>query len=147
MTTCGEPPRSDLLQIMSEDGPTAAPKLSSITRSPAPDGAAGRRVDAPPARDGCLSAATYLTDTSPPTAIELRGHAHVAFGARGAAAKAEPVKGTCPGGPVSPQHGRSDREAMVPLATDGDPLLGQQRARRRRRARRLDRADRFLHSW
>ena len=65
---------------------------------------------------------TYLTDiVSPDVAIELCvGHAHVCgFGGfEGvAAAKAELIKGTRPGGPVILNTDDPNVEAMAPLAT------------------------------
>ena len=93
---------------------------------------------------------TYLTDiVAPDVAIELCvGHAHVGgFGGfEGvAAAKAELIKGTRPGGPVILNTDDPNVEAMAPLAT-GEVIRfsasGDPRADVRALDVRLDRADR-----
>ena len=115
-----------LLQIMSADGPTVAPKLSFNT-------AGGRPLTVLRADEKTrhlvleMGASgpghiTYLTGiVAPDVAIELCvGHAHVGgFGGfEGvAAAKAELIRGMRPGGPVILNTDDPNVEAMAPLAS------------------------------
>ena len=104
-----------LLQIMSEDGPTVAPKLSfnnevglPLTVLLADESTRHLVLEMGASGPGHI---TYLTDiVAPDVAIELCvGHAHVGgFGGfEGvAAAKAELIKGTRPGGPVTTRTSR-----------------------------------------
>ena len=115
-----------LLQIMSEDGPTVAPKLSfnnevglPLTVLLADESTRHLVLEMGASGPGHI---TYLTDiVAPDVAIELCvGHAHVGgFGGfEGvAAAKAELIKGTRPGGPVILNTDDPNVEAMAPLAT------------------------------
>ena len=115
-----------LLQIMSEDGPTVAPKLSfnnevglPLTVLLADETTRHLVLEMGASGPGHI---TYLTDiVAPDVAIELCvGHAHVGgFGGfEGvAAAKAELIKGTRPGGPVILNTDDPNVEAMAPLAT------------------------------
>ena len=143
-----------LLQIMSEDGPTVAPKLSfnnevglPLTVLLADDTTRHLVLEMGASGPGHI---TYLTDiVAPDVAIELCvGHAHVGgFGGfEGvAAAKAELIKGTRPGGPVILNTDDPNVEAMAPLAT-GEVIRfsasGDPRADVRALDVRLDRADR-----
>ena len=143
-----------LLQIMSEDGPTVAPKLSfnnevglPLTVLLADETTRHLVLEMGASGPGHI---TYLTDiVAPDVAIELCvGHAHVGgFGGfEGvAAAKAELIKGTRPGGPVILNTDDPNVEAMAPLAT-GPVIrfsaLGNERADVVARDVRLDRADR-----
>ena len=143
-----------LLQIMSEDGPTVAPKLSfnnevglPLTVLLADETTRHLVLEMGASGPGHI---TYLTDiVAPDVAIELCvGHAHVGgFGGfEGvAAAKAELIKGTRPGGPVILNTDDPNVEAMAPLATG--PVIrfsasGNERADVVARDVRLDRADR-----
>ena len=143
-----------LLQIMSEDGPTVAPKLSfnnevglPLTVLLADETTRHLVLEMGASAPGHI---TYLTDiVAPDVAIELCvGHAHVGgFGGfEGvAAAKAELIKGTRPGGPVILNTDDPNVEAMAPLATG--PVIrfsasGNERADVVARDVRLDRADR-----
>ena len=143
-----------LLQIMSEDGPTVAPKLSfnnevglPLTVLLADESTRHLVLEMGASGPGHI---TYLTDiVAPDVAIELCvGHAHVGgFGGfEGvAAAKAELIKGTRPGGPVILNTDDPNVEAMAPLATG--PVIrfsasGNERADVVARDVRLDRADR-----
>lgn len=143
-----------LLQIMSEDGPTVAPKLSfnnevglPLTVLLADETTRHLVLEMGASGPGHI---TYLTDiVAPDVAIELCvGHAHVGgFGGfEGvAAAKAELIKGTRPGGPVILNTDDPNVEAMAPLAT-GEVIRfsasGDPRADVRALDVRLDRADR-----
>ena len=143
-----------LLQIMSEDGPTVAPKLSfnnevglPLTVLLADETTRHLVLEMGASGPGHI---TYLTDiVAPDVAIELCvGHAHVGgFGGfEGvAAAKAELIKGTRPGGPVILNTDDPNVEAMAPLAT-GHVIRfsasGNERADVVARDVRLDRADR-----
>ena len=143
-----------LLQIMSEDGPTVAPKLSfnnevglPLTVLLADETTRHLVLEMGASGPGHI---TYLTDiVAPDVAIELCvGHAHVGgFGGfEGvAAAKAELIKGTRPGGPVILNTDDPNVEAMVPLATGRVirfSASGNERADVLARDVRLDRADR-----
>ena len=143
-----------LLQIMSEDGPTVAPKLSfnnevglPLTVLLADETTRHLVLEMGASGPGHI---TYLTDiVAPDVAIELCvGHAHVGgFGGfEGvAAAKAELIKGTRPGGPVILNTDDPNVEAMAPLATGRVirfSTLGNERADIVARDVRLDRADR-----
>ena len=143
-----------LLQILSEDGPTVAPKLSfnnevglPLTALQADETTRHLVLEMGASGPGHIS---YLTDiVSPDVAIELCvGHAHVGgFGGfEGvAAAKAELIAGTRPGGPVILNTDDPNVEAMAPLATG--PIVrfsaaGEPRADVRAANVRTDRADR-----
>ena len=114
-----------LLQILSEDGPTVAPKLSfnnevglPLTVLLADETTRHLVLEMGASGPGHI---TYLTDiVAPDVAIELCvGHAHVGgFGGfEGvAAAKAELIKGTRPGGPVILNTDDPNVEAMARLA-------------------------------
>ena len=143
-----------LLQIMSEDGPTVAPKLSfnnevglPLTVLLADESTRHLVLEMGASGPGHI---TYLTDiVAPDVAIELCvGHAHVGgFGGfEGvAAAKAELIKGTRPGGPVILNTDDPNVEAMAPLATGRAirfSASGNERADVLARDVRLDRADR-----
>lgn len=143
-----------LLQIMSEDGPTVAPKLSfnnevglPLTVLLADETTRHLVLEMGASGPGHI---TYLTDiVAPDVAIELCvGHAHVGgFGGfEGvAAAKAELIKGTRPGGPVILNTDDPNVEAMAPLATGRVirfSASGNERADVLARDVRLDRADR-----
>ena len=143
-----------LLQIMSEDGPTVAPKLSfnnevglPLTVLLADETTRHLVLEMGASGPGHI---TYLTDiVAPDVAIELCvGHAHVGgFGGfEGvAAAKAELIKGTRPGGPVILNTDDPNVEAMAPLATGRVirfSAAGNERADIVARDVRLDRADR-----
>ena len=143
-----------LLQIMSEDGPTVAPKLSfnnevglPLTALLADESTRHLVLEMAASGPGHI---TYLTDiVAPDVAIELCvGHAHVGgFGGfEGvAAAKAELIKGTRPGGPVILNTDDPNVEAMAPLATGRVirfSASGNERADVLARDVRLDRADR-----
>ena len=143
-----------LLQIMSEDGPTVAPKLSfnnevglPLTALLADESTRHLVLEMGASGPGHI---TYLTDiVAPDVAIELCvGHAHVGgFGGfEGvAAAKAELIKGTRPGGPVILNTDDPNVEAMAPLATGRVirfSASGNERADVLARDVRLDRADR-----
>ena len=143
-----------LLQIMSEDGPTVAPKLSfnnevglPLTALLADESTRHLVLEMGASGPGHI---TYLTDiVAPDVAIELCvGHAHVGgFGGfEGvAAAKAELIKGTRPGGPVILNMDDPNVEAMAPLATGRVirfSASGNERADVVARDVRLDRADR-----
>ena len=143
-----------LLQIMSEDGPTVAPKLSfnnevglPLTALLADESTRHLVLEMGASGPGHI---TYLTDiVAPDVAIELCvGHAHVGgFGGfEGvAAAKAELIKGTRPGGPVVLNTDDPNVEAMAPLATGRVirfSASGNERADVIARKVRLDRADR-----
>ena len=143
-----------LLQIMSEDGPTVAPKLSfnnevglPLTVLLADESTRHLVLEMGASAPGHI---TYLTDiVAPDVAIELCvGHAHVGgFGGfEGvAAAKAELIKGTLPGGPVILNTDDPNVEAMAPLATGRVirfSASGNERADVVARDVRLDRADR-----
>ena len=143
-----------LLQIMSEDGPTVAPKLSfnnevglPLTVLLAEETTRHLVLEMGASGPGHI---TYLTDiVAPDVAIELCvGHAHVGgFGGfEGvAAAKAELIKGTRPGGPVILNTDDPNVEAMAPLATGRVirfSASGNERADIVARDVRLDRADR-----
>ena len=143
-----------LLQIMSEDGPTVAPKLSfnnevglPLTVLLAEETTRHLVLEMGASGPGHI---TYLTDiVAPDVAIELCvGHAHVGgFGGfEGvAAAKAELIKGTRPGGPVILNTDDPNVEAMAPLATGRVirfSASGNERADVVARDVRLDRADR-----
>jgi len=143
-----------LLQIMSEDGPTVAPKLSfnnevglPLTALLADESTRHLVLEMGASGPGHI---TYLTDIiAPDVAIELCvGHAHVGgFGGfEGvAAAKAELIKGTRPGGPVILNTDDPNVEAMAPLATGRVirfSASGNERADVVARDVRLDRADR-----
>ena len=143
-----------LLQIMSEDGPTVAPKLSfnnevglPLTVLLADESTRHLVLEMGASAPGHI---TYLTDiVAPDVAIELCvGHAHVGgFGGfEGvAAAKAELIKGTRPGGPVILNTDDPNVEAMAPLATGRVirfSASGNERADVLARDVRLDRADR-----
>ena len=143
-----------LLQIMSEDGPTVAPKLSfnnevglPLTALLADESTRHLVLEMGASGPGHI---TYLTDiVAPDVAIELCvGHAHVGgFGGfEGvAAAKAELIKGTRPGGPVILNTDDPNVEAMAPLATGRVirfSASGNERADVVARDVRLDRADR-----
>ena len=143
-----------LLQIMSEDGPTVAPKLSfnnevglPLTVLLAEESTRHLVLEMGASGPGHI---TYLTDiVAPDVAIELCvGHAHVGgFGGfEGvAAAKAELIKGTRPGGPVILNTDDPNVEAMAPLATGRVirfSASGNERADVVARDVRLDRADR-----
>ena len=143
-----------LLQIMSEDGPTVAPKLSfnnevglPLTALLADESTRHLVLEMGASAPGHI---TYLTDiVAPDVAIELCvGHAHVGgFGGfEGvAAAKAELIKGTRPGGPVILNTDDPNVEAMAPLATGRVirfSASGNERADVVARDVRLDRADR-----
>lgn len=143
-----------LLQIMSEDGPTVAPKLSfnnevglPLTALLADESTRHLVLEMGASGPGHI---TYLTDiVAPDVAIELCvGHAHVGgFGGfEGvAAAKAELIKGTRPGGPVILNTDDPNVEAMAPLATGRVirfSASGNERADVIARNVRLDRADR-----
>ena len=115
-----------LLQILSEDGPTVAPELSfnnevglPLTVLRADESTRYLVLEMGASGPGHIA---YLTDiVSPDAAIELCvGHAHVGgFGgfAGVAAAKAELIRGTRPGGPVILNTDDPNVEAMAPLAT------------------------------
>ncbi len=115
-----------LLQIMSADGPTVAPKLSfnnevglPLTVLLADENTRHLVLEMGASGPGHI---TYLTDiVAPDVAIELCvGHAHVGgFGGfEGvAAAKAELIRGTRPGGPVILNTDDPNVEAMAPLAS------------------------------
>ena len=143
-----------LLQIMSEDGPTVAPKLSfnnevglPLTALLADESTRHLVLEMGASGPGHI---TYLTNiVAPDVAIELCvGHAHVGgFGGfEGvAAAKAELIKGTRPGGPVILNTDDPNVEAMAPLATGRVirfSASGNERADVIARNVRLDRADR-----
>lgn len=143
-----------LLQIMSEDGPTVAPKLSfnnevglPLTVLLAEETTRHLVLEMGASGPGHI---TYLTDiVAPDVAIELCvGHAHVGgFGGfEGvAAAKAELIKGTRPGGPVILNTDDPNVEAMAPLASGRVirfSASGNERADVVARDVRLDRADR-----
>ena len=143
-----------LLQIMSEEGPTVAPKLSfnnevglPLTVLLADESTRHLVLEMGASAPGHI---TYLTDiVAPDVAIELCvGHAHVGgFGGfEGvAAAKAELIKGTRPGGPVILNTDDPNVEAMAPLATGRVirfSASGNERADVVARDVRLDRADR-----
>jgi len=143
-----------LLQIMSEDAPTVAPKLSfnnevglPLTVLLADESTRHLVLEMGASAPGHI---TYLTDiVAPDVAIELCvGHAHVGgFGGfEGvAAAKAELIKGTRPGGPVILNTDDPNVEAMAPLATGRVirfSASGNERADVLARDVRLDRADR-----
>ena len=143
-----------LLQIMSEDGPTVAPKLSfnnevglPLTVLLADESTRHLVLEMGASGPGHI---TYLTDiVAPDVAIELCvGHAHVGgFGGfEGvAAAKAELIKGTRPGGPVILNTDDPNVEAMAPLATGRVirfSASGNEHADVLARDVRLDRADR-----
>ena len=143
-----------LLQIMSEGGPTVAPKLSfnnevglPLTALLADESTRHLVLEMGASGPGHI---TYLTDiVAPDVAIELCvGHAHVGgFGGfEGvAAAKAELIKGTRPGGPVILNTDDPNVEAMAPLATGRVirfSASGNERADVVARDVRLDRADR-----
>ena len=143
-----------LLQIMSEDGPTVAPKLSfnnevglPLTVLLADESTRHLVLEMGASGPGHI---TYLTDiVAPDVAIELCvGHAHVGgFGGfEGvAAAKAELIKGTRPGGPVILNTDDPNVEAMAPLATGRVirfSASGSERGDVVARDVRLDRADR-----
>ncbi len=143
-----------LLQIMSEDGPTVAPKLSfnnevglPLTALLADESTRHLVLEMGASGPGHI---TYLTDiVAPDAAIELCvGHAHVGgFGGfEGvAAAKAELIKGTRPGGPVILNTDDPNVEAMAPLATGRVirfSASGNERADVVARDVHLDRADR-----
>ena len=143
-----------LLQIMSKDGPTVAPKLSfnnevglPLTVLLADESTRHLVLEMGASGPGHI---TYLTDiVAPDVAIELCvGHAHVGgFGGfEGvAAAKAELIKGTRPGGPVILNTDDPNVEAMAPLATGRVirfSASGNERADVLARDVRLDRADR-----
>ena len=143
-----------LLQIMSEDGPTVAPKLSfnnevglPLTALLADESTRHLVLEMGASGPGHI---TYLTDiVAPDVAIELCvGHAHVGgFGGfEGvAAAKAELIKGTRPGGPVILNTDDPNVEAMAPLATGRVirfSASGNERADVVARDVHLDRADR-----
>ena len=143
-----------LLQIMSEDGPTVAPKLSfnnevglPLTVLLADESTRHLVLEMGASAPGHI---TYLTDiVAPDVAIELCvGHAHVGgFGGfEGvAAAKAELIKGTRPGGPVILNTDDPNVEAMAPLATGRVirfSASGNERADVVARDVHLDRADR-----
>lgn len=143
-----------LLQIMSEDGPTVAPKLSfnnevglPLTVLLADETTRHLVLEMGASGPGHI---TYLTDiVAPDVAIELCvGHAHVGgFGGfEGvAAAKAELIKGTRPGGPVILNTDDPNVEAMARLAT-GRVIRFSASSNKRAdvvaRDVRLDRADR-----
>ena len=151
----GKTTTKDLLfQIMSEDGPTVAPKLSfnnevglPLTALLADESTRHLVLEMGASGPGHI---TYLTDiVAPDVAIELCvGHAHVGgFGGfEGvAAAKAELIKGTRPGGPVILNMDDPNVEAMAPLATGRVirfSASGNERADVVARDVRLDRADR-----
>ena len=151
----GKTTTKDLLfQIMSEDGPTVAPKLSfnnevglPLTALLADESTRHLVLEMGASGPGHI---TYLTDiVAPDVAIELCvGHAHVGgFGGfEGvAAAKAELIKGTRPGGPVILNTDDPNVEAMAPLATGRVirfSASGNERADVIARDVRLDRADR-----
>ena len=115
-----------LLQIMSADGPTVAPKLSfnnevglPLTVLLADEKTRHLVLEMGASGPGHI---TYLTGiVAPDVAIELCvGHAHVGgFGGfEGvAAAKAELVRGMRPGGPVILNTDDPNVEAMAPLAS------------------------------
>ena len=143
-----------LLQIMSEDGPTVAPKLSfnnevglPLTVLLADETTRHLVLEMGASGPGHI---TYLTDiVAPDVAIELCvGHAHVGgFGGfEGvAAAKAELIKGTRPGGPVILNTDDPNVEAMARLATGRVirfSASSNERADVVARDVRLDRADR-----
>ncbi len=143
-----------LLQIMSEDGPTVAPKLSFNNEVGLPltvllADASTRHLVLEMGASG-PGHITYLTEiVAPDVAIELCvGHAHVGgFGGfEGvAAAKAELIKGTRPGGPVILNTDDPNVEAMAPLATGcviRFSASGNERADIVARDVHLDRADR-----
>ena len=151
----GKTTTKDLLaQIMSEDGPTVAPKLSfnnevglPLTVLLADESTRHLVLEMGASGPGHI---TYLTNiVSPDVAIELCvGHAHVGgFGGfEGvAAAKAELIKGMRPGGPVILNADDPNVEAMAPLAT-GEVIRfsasGDPRADVRAIDVQLDRADR-----
>ena len=151
----GKTTTKDLLfQIMSEDGPTVAPKLSfnnevglPLTALLADESTRHLVLEMGASGPGHI---TYLTDiVAPDVAIELCvGHAHVGgFGGfEGvAAAKAELIKGTRPGGPVILNMDDPNVEAMAPLATGRVirfSASGNEHADVVARDVRLDRADR-----
>ena len=151
----GKTTTKDLLfQIMSADGPTVAPKLSfnnevglPLTVLQADETTRHLVLEMGASGPGHI---TYLTDiVSPDVAIELCvGHAHVGgFGGfEGvAAAKAELIKGTRPGGPVILNTDDPNVEAMAPLATGRVirfSASGNERGDVVARDVRLDRADR-----
>ena len=151
----GKTTTKDLLfQIMSADGPTVAPKLSfnnevglPLTVLQADETTRHLVLEMGASGPGHI---TYLTDiVSPDVAIELCvGHAHVGgFGGfEGvAAAKAELIKGTRPGGPVILNTDDPNVEAMAPLATGTIVRFsasGNERADVRACDVRMDRADR-----
>ena len=143
-----------LLQIMSEDGPTVAPKLSfnnevglPLTALLADESTRHLVLEMGASGPGHI---TYLTDiVAPDVAIELCvGHAHVGgfVGFEGvAAAKAELITGTRPGGPVILNTDDPNVEAMAPLATGRVirfSASGNERADVVARDVHLDRADR-----
>ena len=115
-----------LLQIMSADGPTVAPKLSfnnevglPLTVLLADENTRHLVLEMGASGPGHI---TYLTNiVAPDVAIELCvGHAHVGgFGGfEGvAAAKAELIRGMRPGGPVILNTDDPNVEAMAPLAS------------------------------
>ena len=115
-----------LLQIMSADGPTVAPKLSfnnevglPLTVLLADENTRHLVLEMGASGPGHI---TYLTDiVAPDVAIELCvGYAHVGgFGGfEGvAAAKAELIRGMRPGGPVILNTDDPNVEAMAPLAS------------------------------
>ena len=137
-----------LLQIMSEDGPTVAPKLSfnnevglPLTVLLADESTRHLVLEMGASGPGHI---TYLTDIVAPDVA----NAHVGgFGGfEGvAAAKAELIKGTRPGGPVILNTDDPNVEAMAPLATGRVirfSASGNERADVLARDVRLDRADR-----
>ena len=115
-----------LLQIMSADGPTVAPKLSfnnevglPLTVLLADENTRHLVLEMGASGPGHI---TYLTGiVAPDVAVELCvGHAHVGgFGGfEGvAAAKAELIRGMRPGGPVILNTDDPNVEAMAPLAS------------------------------
>ena len=143
-----------LLQIMSADGPTVAPKLSfnnevglPLTVLLADEKTRHLVLEMGASGPGHI---TYLTDiVAPDVAIELCvGHAHVGgFGGfEGvAAAKAELIRGMRPGGPVILNTDDPNVEAMAPLAS-GEVLRfsasGNPRAEVRAQDVSVDAADR-----
>ena len=143
-----------LLQIMSADGPTVAPKLSfnnevglPLTVLLADENTRHLVLEMGASGPGHI---TYLTDiVAPDVAIELCvGHAHVGgFGGfEGvAAAKAELIRGMRPGGPVILNTDDPNVEAMAPLAS-GEVIRfsasGNPRAEVRAQEVSVDAADR-----
>ena len=143
-----------LLQIMSADGPTVAPKLSfnnevglPLTVLLADEKTRHLVLEMGASGPGHI---TYLTGiVAPDVAIELCvGHAHVGgFGGfEGvAAAKAELIRGMRPGGPVILNTDDPNVEAMAPLAS-GEVIRfsasGNSRAEVRAQDVSVDAADR-----